>query len=455
MDASISPRRPEAFGGRSGRRLRLSTLVRLRWLAIGGQTAAILVVGLWFDFPLPFGACFALIALSAWLNLGLRLVFPASHRLDPNWATLLLAYDILQLAGLLYLTGGLENPFAILLLGPVMVSATTLQPDKTFLLGAMTLAARDHARLRPRAAAVVSRRGVPGAAPLCRRRVGGARLRADLHGVLRASAWRRRRASSPTRWRRRSSCCSASSISRRSTGSPRRRRTSSARRSPRSRSSRNELAERDARRRPACGGHPPDPRAVAALPRDPLQDRLALHRAGRSISAACRCRMCWRRPPRRIAISASASPSRSGGEGPEPVGGAQSGPRLRPRQPRRQRRRLRRSREVRLHGGMVARQREGDDRRRRAGLRARLIDRARRALRHDAAGRRQRRPTEHDGLGLGIFIAKTLLERSGARLRLANRKSPETRRGGDAWNGRAAQFENAAAGPAAKAAAAS
>jgi len=139
MDASLFDR-PEETGRWSGRRLRLSTLVRLRWLAVTGQTAAILVVGLWFGFPLPFGACFALISLSAWLNLGLRIAFPASYRLDPNWATLLLAYDLLQLAGLLYLTGGLQNPFAILLLGPVMVSAATLQPDKTFLLGAMTLA---------------------------------------------------------------------------------------------------------------------------------------------------------------------------------------------------------------------------------------------------------------------------------------------------------------------------
>lgn len=140
MDGTIDGRR-ERSGAWSGRRTRLSTLIRLRWLAVGGQTAAVLVVGFWFGFPLPLGASLALISLSAWLNLGLRIIFPASHRLDPNWATLLLAYDLLQLAGLLYLTGGLENPFAILLLGPVMVSATTLQSDKTFLLGALTLAA--------------------------------------------------------------------------------------------------------------------------------------------------------------------------------------------------------------------------------------------------------------------------------------------------------------------------
>jgi two-component system sensor histidine kinase RegB len=140
MDGAPQTRLDES-GRWSGRRLRLSTLIRLRWLAVFGQTAAILVVGLWFEFPLPFGACFALISLSAWLNLGLRILFPLSHRLEPSWAALLLAYDLLQLAGLLYLTGGLQNPFAILLLGPVMVSATTLQPDKTFLLGTMALAA--------------------------------------------------------------------------------------------------------------------------------------------------------------------------------------------------------------------------------------------------------------------------------------------------------------------------
>lgn len=125
----------------SGRRLRLSTLIGLRWLAIIGQTLAVAVVGLWFGFSLPMALCFGLIALSAWLNISLKVVFPSAQRLNPIWATVLLAYDLLQLAGLLYLTGGLQNPFTILLLAPVMVSATTMQPDKTFLLGALALIA--------------------------------------------------------------------------------------------------------------------------------------------------------------------------------------------------------------------------------------------------------------------------------------------------------------------------
>ena len=85
MDVPMNRLLEEAGRG-SGRRLKLSTLMRLRWLAVSGQTAAILVVAFWFGFPLPMGACLALISLSAWLNLGLRIFFPASYRLDPNWA---------------------------------------------------------------------------------------------------------------------------------------------------------------------------------------------------------------------------------------------------------------------------------------------------------------------------------------------------------------------------------
>jgi len=124
------------FGRRS---VRLDTLVRLRWLAIAGQTAAVAAVGFLLGFPLPIGPCLALIALSAGLNLVLRLRYPSTRRFTAQWTAMLLGYDILQLGGLLYLTGGLDNPFAFLLIAPVMISATALPPQKTLILGALVV----------------------------------------------------------------------------------------------------------------------------------------------------------------------------------------------------------------------------------------------------------------------------------------------------------------------------
>ncbi len=117
--------------------LRLRTLVRLRWLAVIGQTAAVLGVYLLLGFPLPIGLCLAAIALSAWLNIFLSLRWRKSVRLQSAQAGLLLAYDVLQLAVLLYLTGGLENPFAFLFLVPVTISATSLPLKWTLWLGAL------------------------------------------------------------------------------------------------------------------------------------------------------------------------------------------------------------------------------------------------------------------------------------------------------------------------------
>jgi two-component system sensor histidine kinase RegB len=125
---------------RHARQLRLDTLVRLRWLAIGGQAAAVAGVRFGLGFPLPFGLCFLVIAASVWVNLMLRIQFPASHRLSDNAATVLLGFDILQLAALLYLTGGLENPFALLFLAPVLISATALKPERTLGLGLLAVA---------------------------------------------------------------------------------------------------------------------------------------------------------------------------------------------------------------------------------------------------------------------------------------------------------------------------
>ncbi len=122
---AAAPEGPETFNTTAGL-LRLRTLVRLRWLAVFGQSLAVLGVHFILDFPLPLGACLGVIALSAWLNIFLTLRWRSSLRLAPTQAGFLLGYDVIQLALLLYLTGGLENPFAFLFLVPVTVSATSL-----------------------------------------------------------------------------------------------------------------------------------------------------------------------------------------------------------------------------------------------------------------------------------------------------------------------------------------
>lgn len=124
----------------AGYTVRLDTLVRLRWLAVVGQGIAVLFVRFILGFPLPLVVCLVLVGMSALLNVALRARYPATLRL-PEWpAFALLAYDVLQLGALLYVTGGLENPFAILLLVPVIVSAATLPPRPTTLLGLMAVA---------------------------------------------------------------------------------------------------------------------------------------------------------------------------------------------------------------------------------------------------------------------------------------------------------------------------
>ena len=94
------------------RNVRLDTLVRLRWLAVLGQFGAVLVVHFGLEFEVPIWACLAVIALSALLNVALRVGFRETQWLEPDRAAWLLGFDIAELAALLYLTGGLENPFA-------------------------------------------------------------------------------------------------------------------------------------------------------------------------------------------------------------------------------------------------------------------------------------------------------------------------------------------------------
>jgi two-component system, sensor histidine kinase RegB len=120
--------------------IRLRTLVRLRWLAVIGQMITVLFVSMVLSYQLPLIACLAAIALSAFINVFLTLRWRAGQILSTRAAGLLLAYDVVQLALLLYLTGGLENPFAFLFLVPVTVSATSLTLRWTVSLGLMAFA---------------------------------------------------------------------------------------------------------------------------------------------------------------------------------------------------------------------------------------------------------------------------------------------------------------------------
>ncbi len=122
------------------RNVRLDTLVRLRWLAVLGQLAALIVVHFGLNYVVvPFWSCLAVIAVAALLNVALRMGFPKTQWLEPDRVAWLLGFDIAELAALLFLTGGLENPFSFLLLGPVLISATALPPRMTLLIGAFAV----------------------------------------------------------------------------------------------------------------------------------------------------------------------------------------------------------------------------------------------------------------------------------------------------------------------------
>lgn len=119
----------------------LRKLVLIRWVAVIGQAAALLVVHYGLGFALPLKSALAVVAASALLNTVASLPRSIGTRLGDRDAALYLAYDTLQLGVLLYLTGGLQNPFAMLMLAPVTVSATILSRSSVIGLSALTVIA--------------------------------------------------------------------------------------------------------------------------------------------------------------------------------------------------------------------------------------------------------------------------------------------------------------------------
>ena len=114
--------------------VRLRVQTALRWMAIAGQAAAVAIVYLGFGFDLPVVATLIVIGLAVALNIALLVLFPANHMLTQRQTALFLAYDMVQLGLLLFLTGGLLNPFSLLLLAPVTISASLLNARTTAIL---------------------------------------------------------------------------------------------------------------------------------------------------------------------------------------------------------------------------------------------------------------------------------------------------------------------------------
>jgi len=119
--------------------IRLRTITMLRWAAILGQLIAIIVAQNMYNLQLELGLCYLVIGASVVGNIVAILHFPENKRLSETENLLMVVFDLLQLSFLLFLTGGLHNPFSLLILGPVTVSAAVMSLRSTVLLGFLAL----------------------------------------------------------------------------------------------------------------------------------------------------------------------------------------------------------------------------------------------------------------------------------------------------------------------------
>jgi len=120
--------------------IRLRTLILLRWAAVVGQVIAIAVAELYFQIQLDLGLCLLVVGAAVLANIVAIAIFPENRRLSETETMLALLFDIAQLSALLFLTGGLNNPFALLILTPVTISATALSQKSTLFLAHVAFA---------------------------------------------------------------------------------------------------------------------------------------------------------------------------------------------------------------------------------------------------------------------------------------------------------------------------
>jgi two-component system sensor histidine kinase RegB len=117
-------------------RLRVRTLVTLRWMVVGGETALLLMV-MGMGFSVPYPLCFGVVAAGAWINLLTGVASPGQRVFGDREAAAQLSLDILQMSVLVFLTGGTSNPFVLMLIAPVTLAAATLPLRPVLILGGM------------------------------------------------------------------------------------------------------------------------------------------------------------------------------------------------------------------------------------------------------------------------------------------------------------------------------
>ena len=128
----------EFFKSKDNIQLDKKTLVILRWIANVGQFLTISIVFFIFKFELNFFYCSLIIFGGVLTNLYLQFKFK-KNQLNNFTSTFFLFYDLIQLSTLLYLTGGVTNPFSILLVIPAIVSSTLLTLRSTLNLSIFTI----------------------------------------------------------------------------------------------------------------------------------------------------------------------------------------------------------------------------------------------------------------------------------------------------------------------------
>ena len=122
-----------------GEWVRLRTLTTLRWFSIAGQLAVLAAAHRYFGLILPIGQCALAVGAAIALNIFCATVFQGSRRLADHEAMLLLLFDLIQLTYLVGMTGGLDNPFILLVIVPVTISAAALELKSTVFLGGLAV----------------------------------------------------------------------------------------------------------------------------------------------------------------------------------------------------------------------------------------------------------------------------------------------------------------------------